>query len=73
MTNSGASNAVEATTITQRESLHPDIVTFCTLLARIMYRCLMEHNMQIIPWLTAPVVEVAGCSNEKGAQHGQVA
>ena len=59
MSNSDASNAVEATTMTRRESLHPDIVTFCTLLARIMYRCLMEHNVQIITWVTTPVVEVS--------------
>jgi hypothetical protein len=73
MTKFGAFNAVEATTMTRQESLHPDIVTFCTLMARIMYRCLMEHNVQIITWVTTPVVDVVPCENEKGVRHGQVA
>ncbi|HLJ34575.1 MAG TPA: hypothetical protein VKU38_13025 [Ktedonobacteraceae bacterium] len=72
MTNFGTFNAVEATTRTRQESLHPDIVTFCTLLARIMYRCLMEHNVQIIPWTTT-LGDVVSCTNEKGVRHGQVA
>jgi hypothetical protein len=44
------------------ETLHPDVVAFCALLARIMHRCLKEQDPRIMALLkeaqlVAPVPE----------------
>jgi len=33
--------------IQQEESLSPDIVVFCSLVARIMLRCLRQHDTRL--------------------------
>ena len=38
------------------EPLAPDVVKFCTLLARIFNRCLQEQDARILSLLSVPVV-----------------
>jgi hypothetical protein len=37
--------------IQQEESLSPDIVAFCSLMARIMLRCLRQHDTRLEKFL----------------------
>ncbi len=34
------------------EALHPDVVAFCALLARILHRCLKEQDPRIMAFLS---------------------
>jgi hypothetical protein len=47
------------------QALHPDVVAFCALLARIMNRCLKEQNPRIIALSTPEASTV----QDKGASH----
>ncbi len=38
--------------IQQEESLSPDIVAFCSLMARIMLRCLRQHDTRLEKFLS---------------------
>ena len=40
--------------IQQEESLSPDIVAFCSLMARIMLRCLRQHDTRLERFLFLP-------------------
>ena len=39
--------------------LSPEVVAFCDLLARIMYRCLQEQDPRMLALIAVPVVLVA--------------
>jgi hypothetical protein len=38
------------------ESLSPEIVAFCALLARILYRCLQERDPRIVSLIGVPQI-----------------
>ena len=40
--------------IQQEESLSPDVVAFCTLMARIVMRCLRQHDTRLEQFLFLP-------------------
>jgi len=40
--------------IQQEESLSPDVVAFCTLVARIVVRCLRQHDTRLERFLFLP-------------------
>lgn len=48
----------EVTSQQQEEALHPEVVAFCSLLARIMNRCLQEQDPRIMALINAPVAPV---------------
>ena len=45
----------------------PEIVAFCSLLARIMYRCLTERNPRIMALLDLPIVQGSEVAHEQAA------
>ncbi len=45
----------------------PEIVAFCSLLARIMHRCLTERNPRIMALLDLPTVQGSEVTNEQAA------
>ena len=49
------------------EPLAPEIVAFCSLLARIMHRCLTERNPRIMALLDLPTVQGSEVTNEQAA------
>ena len=49
------------------EQSAPEIVAFCSLLARILYRCLMERNPRIIALLDLPTIQGSEVKNEQAA------
>lgn len=58
MTNSVA---IETTSIPPVETLHPDVVAFCTLIARIYHRVLVEQDAQVMAMIAAPLAESEVC------------
>ena len=42
--------------VQQEESLSPDVVAFCTLMARIVMRCLRQHDTRLESFLFLPAL-----------------
>lgn len=51
----------------ETQELHSDVIAFCTLLARIMHRCLMEQDPRIMELLDLPIVQKSEVTNEQAA------
>ncbi len=57
--------AIETTGIPQIETLHPDVVAFCTLIARIYYRVLIEQDSHVMAMIATPIAEIEACTVEE--------
>jgi hypothetical protein len=59
--------AINSQNTQQVDPLPPEVVALCTLLARIMYRCLTERNPRIMALLDLPTVQGSEVTNEQAA------
>lgn len=57
------------------QSLPSEVVAFCSLLARIMYRCLAEQDERLLALLSLPPTQSAGDTSIEQSEvaHEQVA
>ena len=53
--------------IQQEESLSPEVVAFCNLIARIMMRCLRQHDTRLEQFLFLPAPSE---EQQRGGTHG---
>gem|GEM_PF-1977964 len=56
--------------VPQEERLSPEIVAFCNLIARIMMRCLRQHDTRMRKFLSLPSQSER---RDTGAKHDQAA